>query len=348
MIYSYMLDKNYRGSTVIKSSEEIMNEEYKAFSNIAKSINCLTENGIMVEGIDFKAVGEKIRTYWKKFVTWFREHIVKFFKDLWQKIVNSKVGQAFAKLKSKKNPKVEKLEFKPGNTEAPKEVEESVSITEASPSASRKDLQLKIMIEKSIVPELYFRLDEFLDVNKLNTCINDIIENSRKAISMVEEKNPKTDNQMYKYTSSKAFDEINAKGKQIEEDLKDAVHLDIESVNNVSDIIDSVHEKLKSRVQDSMSYQSLVSLIETNTKNANTEIKQLSTIIMTIDKFCNEFDQKLANGISSSGVFTMIKDAVDMFRFVSSTLSAYLNEIKAMYQKSMDILKNLILLNEIL
>ena len=350
MIYGFMLDKNYRGHGIVKSSEDLMHEEFNNFSNIVKSIDCLTENGLLTEGIDFKAIGEKIKTTWQNFVTWFKEHIVKFFKELWQKIVNSKVGQAIAKLKSKKNPKTKDLEFKPGNTEAPAETTEKVeeSMVSYLTEATKRELQLKIAIERSLVPELYFKLEEFVDVNKLSNAINGLIDHSRTVIKMVEDKNPKTDKQLYNYTSSKEFDEINAKGDQLVDEITSSIKFDISTNFNMSGMIEVVHNELKSRVPKSISYDSLVALVETNTKNATTEIKQLSNLIMTVDKFCDEFTAKLTTGISSKAVFDMINDAITSFRLTSVALSATLAEIKTMYQKATDIVANLTMLNEIL
>lgn len=324
MIYGYMLESKN------DNIEQLFTKEFNTFSSIVESINILTENHIILNEFDFKSILDKISKAWNNFKIWFNEHVVEFFKKVINKIKESFIGKKIedikTKLKSKKSVKDIKLNPKNSDDSSTNEaylLEEDNSITE-----------IKTKVEMSLKPDLFFRLDNYVDMNRIESiykefnlsikrCVDfttSINVNDQKEMSNAVNSNPELSNiasnlDKFKDTISTAY-----KGS-----LLNAKEEDVESL---------IRQDVAKRASSTIGVNELLDLITDNMYENNKSMSRLNSIINELKKTEQYIDSIINSGKVTNYTLGVLNRCITIVRNTSKRTSLFIQNIAKMFSTS--------------
>ena len=353
MIYGYMLES--KKPVQQTSIDSIINEEFSTFNRICDSINILTENGIIFEA-DGEGFFAKIKKIWDNFKKWFNEKVIGFFKELWGKIVNSKLGQTIARIKSKRSEKLKNAEF---STDPSKSAaEETSDIGESVVLEASREAQLKKIVEKNICPELFFKFSRYCDTSKLASISKEAVGLTQQIAEMIIKFNPKNDKDVEKKSMSdpeaaqlynkvmeleEGYDSI-WKGPAANYDTRSGDTSDWEAIER--GIISDCESEMKSFKR--ITFDNLLTIAENNIKNAQNDIKFLESVIKDTNKTISNFEG-LINKTTDATSFTIkfLKEGFNCCKQAAEVDVHVLNFVKNTYSKSIKLVTAMSAISEI-
>lgn len=356
MIYSYMVAKPNNSNQQI-DLESFIDQEIKSFNRICESVSILTENSIAFEA-DGEGFFARIKKIWDKFKEWFDKHVLQFFRDLWKKIVESKLGKAIADLKSNISNKLKKTSFstdpeKPSPETVDDMVDESVIM-----EAGRASI-LKRVVEKNICPELFFKLDKYCNASKLSQLSKEGVDLMKKSLDLTVKMNSRS-------LKSAEKDIENALEDPEVEDLYDKIgnlaleYMSIWNIPNITNltaaadwekvqeaIINDCTSEMKSN--RSITFEALVSLVESNIKNASTDIRLVEGVLKDTNTVIRDTESIIdkSNGQVTRFTTKCLKDSLKLSKQCAECDRMIIKFVNDMYGKSAKLLASMKALNDL-